>query len=74
MNQGEAFEDLQVRKLMALMDRAERPMDPVRSQQLFDQLMAKMAIQDHQRRRTRLLAGMLGVALLGAGVLQLLGG
>ena len=56
------------------MERAEPPLDEARSQRLFDQLMVKMATQDHQRRRSRRLARTLGVVLVGAGVLQLLGG
>jgi hypothetical protein len=71
MHQREAVE---LRKLLSLMERAERPVDEARSQRLFDQLMIKMAVQDHQRRRTRMLARTLGAVIVGAGVLQLLGG
>ncbi len=71
MSQSEAF---QVRRLLAVMERAERPIDPVRSQELFEGLMVKMAAQDQQRRRTRMLARALGFVVVGAGMLQLLGG
>jgi uncharacterized membrane protein len=71
MNQRLAVE---VRKLLSLMERAEPPVDEARSQRLFDDLMAKMALQDQQRRRSRRLARTLGAVLVGAGVLQLLGG
>jgi hypothetical protein len=69
MNQREAVD---VRKLLALMERAEAPIDEVRSQQLFDRLMARMAVEDQHRRRTRRLARVLGAVAVGAGVLQLL--
>jgi hypothetical protein len=71
MHQREAVE---LRKLLSLMERTEPPVDEARSQRLFDQLMTRMAVEDHQRRRARMLARMLGAVIVGAGVLQLLGG
>jgi hypothetical protein len=70
MNQREA---VQVRQLLTLMEGADPPFDEARSQMLFDRLMARMAIENHQRRRSRRLAAVLGVVAAGAGVLQLLG-
>jgi hypothetical protein len=69
MNQWEAAE---VRRLLALMDRAEGPLDEARSQRLFDQLMAKMAVQDQRRRRAWRVALVGAAVLAGAGMLQLL--
>jgi hypothetical protein len=71
MNQREA---VQVRRLLTLMERADPPFDEARSQVLFDRLMARMELENQQRRRSRRLAAVLGVVAAGAGVLQLLGG
>jgi hypothetical protein len=69
MNQREAAE---VRRLLALMDRAEAPFEEARSQRLFEKLMARMATEDQRRRRVWRLALVGAAALAGAGMLQLL--
>jgi hypothetical protein len=67
-------EAVQVRDLLVHMERADPPFSEARSRMLFDRLMARMASQDQARRRAWRLARVLGgAALVGAGVLQLLG-
>ena len=58
---------------MALMEGAEAPFDEVRSQQLFERLMARMAAQDQRRRRAWRVALVSAAVLAGAGMVQLLG-